>query len=290
MNMLTVTAKLHDAFEQAVDQLISIGIGILSIAVVLLLARIIIRFARHIFWRRFGSRQLKADAVTLIDNGISFLVYFAATTLLLALGGASWSTLLTAISISTLAAVLGLQDLLKSVLGGIFVVLDQPYSVGDRVLLNGAEGEVMTVQLRTTIVRASDGHQVSIPNTAVLTAPLHNFDRTMESETIVRVSGICGNREETQSRLEALLSRQPPIDAKVIVTTKSPQRARTLITRWRGAPPDRHTNESLEQSDLQITILLADISNSAGAESDAVARLHGEFPGAVVSVKHDSAH
>lgn len=290
MAPLTVKSQLQDAFDQAVDQLISIGIGLLSIVLIIFLARITIGCVRHVFWKQFGSRNLKADVATLIDNGISLAVYFAAITLLLAYWGASWATLLTAISISTLAVVLGLQDLLKSLLGGLFVILDQPYTVGDHVLLAEAEGEVMAIQLRTTIIRASDGHEISMPNAVVLTTALHNFDRVRESDTVVRLTGVRGNPDQTRVRLESIFNEKPPIAATVIVTTASPQRARTLFPRWRSSSPPALANQPDGDTDLRITIILADDGGSEAANSEVINRLRAEFGGAKILIGHSSAH
>jgi small-conductance mechanosensitive channel len=182
------------------------------------------------FWKQIGPRQLEADATTLSDYGIRLLVYLVAVTLLLALWRDSWATLLTAISISTLAVVLGLQDLLKSLLGGMFVVLDQPYTVGDHILLDAADGEVMEVRLRTTIIRSSDGHQISVPNVVVLTTALHDFDRTLESDTVVRLSGIRGDRDQTRAQLDTILNQEPAIAAGIVVSGAAPPRARTLFS------------------------------------------------------------
>ena len=42
------------------------------------------------------------------------------------------------------------QDLLKNVFGGLIVVLDQPFQVGDKIRVGGTYGEVVSIGLRST--------------------------------------------------------------------------------------------------------------------------------------------
>lgn len=288
MNLLKIGTRLQDAMANAIDQLISIALGLVSIVLVVLLARVVIRLARKFFWLHLRSRQLEPDAITLIDNGISLLVYFAAVTLLLSLWGASWATLLTAISISTLAVVLGLQDLLKSMLGGVFVILDQPYTVGDHILLGDADGEVMMVHLRTTVIRSTDGHEISVPNTVVLTTALHNFDRLLDSDTVIRISGLRGDLNSTRDRLESLLAEEPAIAGTIIVAAATPPRVRTLSNKWRATSTPTAPIEQGTPVDLQITLILSGVSTSQTIEAEAVARVRSSFPSVNVSIRHGS--
>jgi hypothetical protein len=289
MPTLTVRSEFESAVDQAVDQLIDIGVGILSIVVVIALARLFVRMVRRIVWKRLGAPSMDPDAATLINNAISLLVYFAAVTLLLALWGASWATLLTALSLSTLAVVLGLQDLLKSLLGGAFVILDQPYSVGDRIAMGEVEGEVTSVGLRTTTVRSAEGHRISIPNAAVLTSPLTNFDRDVTSDTVIILSGVAGNKEAATAQIEAALSADPAIPGAVKVSSTAPIAARTLLRKLSGRSQDARAGSQADAGPLHIVITLTGDGKDRISEHQTVKRMKDVFPGARITVRRGAS-
>ncbi len=285
MHVLTIRSELESAFDRAIDQLIDIGVGILSVVVVIALARLFVRMVRRIVWKRIGSNAADPDAVTLINNGVSLLVYFAAVTLLLALWGASWTTLLTAISLSTLAVVLGLQDLLKSLLGGAFVILDQPYSIGDRMAIGDVEGEVTDVGMRTTTIRSTEGHRISVPNAMVLTAPLTNFDRSVASDTVVILTGLSGTADATSATIKAALNGEPAIPATVKVSSEVPVAVRPIVRKLLGRTSPSVTEDQPGISALHVAITVQAGGKGRKPEQQTVSRMKDLYPQARITVR-----
>ncbi|MDN7025729.1 mechanosensitive ion channel [Methanoculleus sp. FWC-SCC1] len=80
-----------------------------------------------------------------------------------------------------------LQDLFRSFVGGILIVLYGIYAVGDRIEINEREGDVIDIGIFTTTVFEIHAHQVmgeqptgrivTIPNGAVLTSEVTNFTK-----------------------------------------------------------------------------------------------------------------
>jgi len=284
LTSLSIQSALQDALERALDQLVSIGVGLLTIIIVMGLAKLVKRLIRKAVWSRIDRTTIDPAAATLISNGIGAVVYFAAVTLLLAIWGASWSTLLTAISISTLAVVLGLQDLLKSLLGGMFVLIDQPYQVGERISIGDSTGEVVDVRLRTTILRSEEGKKISLPNSIVLATPLTNLDRPVASKSVVTLTGIAGRANEVRNEIETALAQSPAIDSTVIVAEDIQRDLRQIVARLlrRGESP---TQEVLDSVPLRVTILLPDSHLSGTVEETTVARCTALYPSARATIR-----
>ncbi len=66
------------------------------------------------------------------------------------------------------------QDMLKNVLGGLTVVFDQPFQVGDKISVGGTYGEVVSIGLRSTRIVTADDNLVSIPNSQVVEEQVAN--------------------------------------------------------------------------------------------------------------------
>ena len=62
---------------------------------------------------------------------------------------------------------LGAQDLVRDVIGGLFILIEDQYSVGDVVSIGGVSGAVEEITLRTTVLRDLEGIQHHVPNGAV---------------------------------------------------------------------------------------------------------------------------
>lgn len=66
------------------------------------------------------------------------------------------------------------QDLLKNLFGGLIVVFDQPFQVGDKIRVGETYGEVVSIGLRSTRIVTSDDNLVSVPNSQVVDEQVAN--------------------------------------------------------------------------------------------------------------------
>jgi small-conductance mechanosensitive channel len=102
-----------------------------------------------------------ASVFTGAGRGIVLLV---ALLTLLPLAGISIGPLLAGVGILGLAVGFGAQSLVKDVISGLFILLDNQYSKGDVVTVAGTSGLVEDVGLRRTVLRDLDGIVHYIPN------------------------------------------------------------------------------------------------------------------------------
>ena len=66
------------------------------------------------------------------------------------------------------------QDLLKNLFGGIILVFDQPFQVGDKIRVGETYGEVTSIGLRSTRIVTPDDNLVSVPNSQVVDGQVAN--------------------------------------------------------------------------------------------------------------------
>lgn len=66
------------------------------------------------------------------------------------------------------------QDILKNIFGGIMIILDRPFQVGDKIDVKGHYGEVKEIGLRTTRITTPDDSMVSIPNAEIVNNSVSN--------------------------------------------------------------------------------------------------------------------
>lgn len=66
------------------------------------------------------------------------------------------------------------QDILKNVFGGLIVLFDQPFQVGDKISVAGSYGEVVAIGLRSTRIVTPDDNLVTVPNAQVVDGQVAN--------------------------------------------------------------------------------------------------------------------
>lgn len=66
------------------------------------------------------------------------------------------------------------QDILKNVFGGIMILFDRPFQVGDKIEMGDYYGEVIKIGLRSTKIVTPDDSTVTIPNGEIMTKSVSN--------------------------------------------------------------------------------------------------------------------
>jgi moderate conductance mechanosensitive channel len=72
--------------------------------------------------------------------------------------------LLAGAGVAGVAIGFGAQNIIKDVLGGVFLMMENQIRVNDVVVINGKTGLVEEINLRTTVLRGEDGAVHSFPN------------------------------------------------------------------------------------------------------------------------------
>jgi small conductance mechanosensitive channel len=133
-----------------------------------LIKRTVARRMRGGFTEEIQQRSTTMSSV-LTKIGLSIIVILTLITILPEFG-INITALLAGLGIIGIAIGFGAQSLIKDYLGGIFILLENQYDIGDVVRVAGIAGLVEEVGLRRTVLRDLDGIVHSIPNSEITTA------------------------------------------------------------------------------------------------------------------------
>ena len=126
---------------------------------------------------RRGWQSIDAQLTRIMTRMIG---YAAAMVLLLQGGnhlGIPLSSLLAGAGVVGMALALSAQDLLKNVFGSIMLIMDKPFTVGERIKIKQYDGVVEDIGLRSTKIRLLNGHQASVPNEEMAKTDIENISR-----------------------------------------------------------------------------------------------------------------
>ncbi len=140
------------------------------------------------------------------------LVLFIAFLWILAIWNLQFGIPAALISIVTVGFTFVLQDLLKNVVAGLYILVEGPFHIGEVISTDIYTGKVEDVQLRATKLRIVSGEQVTVPNSMLfsgivvnktvyeekraiilITMPLEKYDKDQTTECILKtVKGVTG--------------------------------------------------------------------------------------------------
>lgn len=128
------------------------------------------------------------------------------------------------------------QDLIKNLFGGIILVFDQPFQVGDKVSVGETYGEVVSIGLRSTRIVTPDDNLVSVPNAQVVDQQVANANAGELNCQVVTDLYLPGWADEESAKriaFQAASSSKYVYLNKPIVVLVSDQFKETFLTRVR---------------------------------------------------------
>ena len=151
---------------------------LLVIIVSLLLIRIVNNFFKHWAeeWRYKTKTATDERIIPLLQKIVKAVVIVLAVIFIFSAWNINISPLLATAGIAGLAIGLAVRDSLANILGGLQLVLDKTFKVGDKVELESGEmGVILDIGLRSTKLKTYDNEIIHIPNGTLANAKIKNF-------------------------------------------------------------------------------------------------------------------
>ncbi|WLR41877.1 mechanosensitive ion channel family protein [Bacillus carboniphilus] len=153
------------------------------------------------------SERRETTLQKLLENILSYIVYFIALIMLFDNLGYDVTGLIAGAGVLGLAIGFGAQSLVKDVISGFFIIFEDQFSVGDYIKIADKQGFVEEIGLRTTKIKSWTGELHVIPNGNI--AEVTNYS-VNNSIAVVDVSiAYEGDIVEAESVIERLLEELP---------------------------------------------------------------------------------
>lgn len=177
LSLLPASDKLSSALEHVFIVLKACSVWVV-IWVLLIMTD---GFAERFIKRAEGTESKLDDMLTpIIATTVKILLIAIGILMILQNLGYSITSLVAGLGLGGAAIALAAKDTIANIFGSLVVFLDEPFQLGDWVEVNGVEGTVEEIRLRTTLVRTFDNSLVTMPNSLLTNTNINNFDRRIK--------------------------------------------------------------------------------------------------------------
>ncbi|MFB6275331.1 MAG: mechanosensitive ion channel family protein [Halothece sp.] len=169
--MTGVVETIITSLEEILGSLIRALPGIITGIIILFLARYAAKFS-HKLARKIGKKTLNSRSLQLLLEKSSYVLAITLGILLagvVAFPGLRLGDLIAALGLGSVAVGFAFQDIFKNFLAGILLLLQEPFRIGDQIIVAGYEGTVERIDIRTTCIRTYQGEEIIVPNATVFT-------------------------------------------------------------------------------------------------------------------------
>jgi small-conductance mechanosensitive channel len=215
-------------------------------AVVVLVTIVIARWSSVLIERRLANRRH-------IDPGLRFTICRLAKYIIIAVGLLVALKQAFALDLTSIAVVFtalsvgigfGLQYIAADIASGFILLFERPIRIGDRVTIGEDEGDVQSINLRTTVVTTNDRIAIIVPNSKLVSQRVVNWsygdprariaipigvaddsDIEVVTATLIEAShGVSNVLDEPKPRVQFLKFGDYSLDFRLLVWTNQPRR------------------------------------------------------------------
>ncbi|HEX6818641.1 MAG TPA: mechanosensitive ion channel family protein [Ktedonobacterales bacterium] len=264
----------HAIFTAAGYVVTRIAVSLLVLAVTLALARGLDTGVELGLQRGHVNKNL----LVLAGHAIYLFTILVGVIVILVVWGISLVVPVTLIGVLTVALSLALQDILKNIVAGVYLLIERPFVIGDLITVGAFTGIVEDIQIRVTWLHTPDGQLALVPNSTLFMSPVVNssyYERRRISLLVTLDEQGPDGIEQVQQHILAELDGVPGIRSE-------PPPAATL---------NRSTAGKVElRADFWVPTNHADGPRTQSAiVSEAIERLRMQMPEAEIAIAPSAA-
>jgi small-conductance mechanosensitive channel len=185
-NIDTLNIAGDGIFQSFLDNWLNIVIVIAVLLVVIIVVVIVARRIRRLVEVKISEdkQNIKKRTFTFTSVVSNLIIMVSVVVALLIIAdqvGISVTPLLAGAGVASIVIGFGAQSLIKDLINGIFILLEQWYQVNDIITIGDTTGTVERLNLRTTVIRDLEGTLHFIPNGEInkLSNRTHTWSRAL---------------------------------------------------------------------------------------------------------------
>ena len=212
---------------------------IITAVVLIVVCLAVIKIILFLFDKLVKKVKLNPLICKILRIAVKILLLFVSLIIVLGSFGISVSSLVAALSVVGVAFSLAIQGFLSNVFGGIQIISNQPFHIGDYVDAGGESGIVREVGLFYTKLDTPDKKLIRIPNSIIANSNITNYSSAANRRVDITVTASYDDDvEKVKTVLLQLVEAHPMVlegeelDPVVHVNSYNPNDVSYIIRAW----------------------------------------------------------
>ena len=206
-----------EALHQLGVASIQFGLKVLLAIVIYIIGIWIIRLVKRGLAKWFTARQTDKTVASFVSSFTSVLLTILLIVLTISTLGVNTTSLAALLAGGGVALGMALSGTLQNFSGGLLILAFKPFKVGDFISAQGYDGKVSAIQIFSTYILTPDNKTVILPNGALATGPVTNYNK----ETDRRVDWVFSiSYGDDYDKAKAVLQRLCDDDPRILKEPK----------------------------------------------------------------------
>jgi small conductance mechanosensitive channel len=168
-------SKMGTLAQQGYGLAIAFGIKVLEAIALWIVGRWLIGFSLKLLNRAMARQKLDATLIRYMSNTVSALLNIVLVVAILGFFGVETTSFAALLAAAGVAIGMAWSGLLANFAAGVFIMILQPFKVGDFVAAGGVTGTVEEVGLFVTAINTPDNIRTTIGNGKIFGDVIQNF-------------------------------------------------------------------------------------------------------------------
>lgn len=162
------------------------------------------------------------QVIPIARKGLRSIIWTLGIILALNNAGYDVAALLAGLGLGGLALAMAAKDTVANIFGGVTIFTDKPFKVYDRVKINGYDGIVEEVGIRSTRIRTLEGRIITVPNHYFTDNILENVSSEPSRKVVLKLGLVYDTTPENMEKaiqiLKEIHAKDPALNEKIWLT------------------------------------------------------------------------
>ena len=172
---VTSAKGLESLFDLLIDRLVNLGEKIIIAVIVYIVGRWIISLLNKLAVRMLHKNSIDLSVQKFVGNLIKYALNILLFIVIIGIMGIQTTSFAAILAAAGLAIGMAMKDNLSNFAGGVMILINKPFKIGDRIVAQGQDGTVSEIGILYTVLNMADGRTVYQPNGPLSTGSIMNY-------------------------------------------------------------------------------------------------------------------
>lgn len=196
-----VSSKVERVVNLLFDKAVDFGEKIIIVVIVYFIGSWIIKFLNRIASKLLNIRNIDLTVQRFVRNLIKYTLNIILVIILIGILGIQTTSFAAILAAAGFAIGMAMKDNLGNFAGGVMLLINKPFKIGDRIVAQGQDGVVSEIGILYTVLNTSDGRVVYQPNGPLSTGSIVNYTTSPNRRVDISFNVNYGNDADSLKEL-----------------------------------------------------------------------------------------